>query len=97
AVGMGGDAVVVLPAVGEGYERFAAVLDPAHGMAAMHSEPPKTNPLGQQDAFVAKPAADVGGDDADLSLFEAETFGQSRAHDVRHLAGRIHRQLFEPR
>src|SRR5215468_5696927 len=97
ALGIGGDTVVVLSAIGAGDEMFAAVLDPAHRMAAMHSEPTETNLLGQQDAFVAEPAADVGSDDADLPLFEAETFGQSRAHDVGHLAGRIHRQLFQPR
>ncbi len=65
---------MVLPAIGSGNEVFAAVLDPAHRMAAMHGKPAETNFLGQQDAFVAEPPADVGRDDADLTLFEAETF-----------------------
>ncbi len=87
----------MLAAIGAGNEMFAAVLDPAHRMGATHGEPAETNLLRQQDTFVAEPAADVGGDDADLTFLEAETFRQSRAHDVRHLTGRVHRQLLEPR
>src|SRR6266567_1951744 len=49
---------------------FAAVFDPAHRVAAMHGKPAETNFFGQQDAFVAEPPADVGRDDADLTLFE---------------------------
>ena len=39
ALGIGGDAVMVLAAIGAGNEMFATILDPAHWMAAMHGEP----------------------------------------------------------
>src|SRR5262249_57382601 len=89
ALGIGGDAVMVLAAIGAGNEMFATILDPAHRMAAMHGEPAETNLLGQQDALVAKSAANVRRDDADLALVEAETLGQPGAHDVRHLTRRV--------
>ena len=88
---------MVLAAIGAGNEMFAPVLDPAHRMGTLHGEPAQADLLRQQDAFVTEPAADVGSDDAHLALFEAETFRQSGAHDVRHLAGRVDRQLLEPR
>src|SRR5262249_2832363 len=97
ALGIGGDAVVVLAAIGAGNEMFAAILDPAHRVAAMHGEPAETNLFRQQDALVANPAANVRRDDADLALVKAETLGQSGSHDVRHLTSRVYRQLLEPR
>src|SRR6516164_1309154 len=97
ALGIGGDAVMVLAAIGAGNEMFAAILDPAHRMAAMHGEPTETNLLRQQNALIAKSAANVRRDDADLSLVKTETLGQPGAHDVRHLTSRVDRQLLEPR
>ena len=87
AVGIGGDAVMVLAAIGAGGQMLAPVLDPAHRMAAVHREPAEADLLRQQDALVAEATADVGRDDADLALVEAETLGEAGAHDVRHLAG----------
>src|SRR5262249_21872104 len=97
ALGVSGDAVMVLATIGAGNKVFAPILDPAYRMSALHGEPAETDLLRQQDAFVAEPAADVGSDDAHLGFFDAETFRQSGAHDVRHLTGRVDRQLFEPR
>src|SRR5262249_37647701 len=74
ALGIGGDAVMMLAAIGAGDEMFAPVLDPAHRMTAMHGQPAETNLFRQEDALVAEPAADIGSDDADLTFFEAETF-----------------------
>src|SRR5262249_23535900 len=51
ALGISGDAVMVLAAIGAGNEMFATILDPAHRMAAMHGEPAETNLLRQQDAL----------------------------------------------
>src|SRR5262245_65327820 len=88
---------MVLAAIGAGDEMFAAILDPAHRVAATHGKPAETNLLRKQDAFVAKSPADVRRDDADLALVEAETLGEPGAHDVRHLTSRVDRQLLEPR
>ena len=85
AIGIDGDLVVVLAAIGAGGQMLAAILDPAHRMAAAHRQPRQADFLRQQDALVAEAAADIGRDDADLALLDAEAFGQAVAHDVRHL------------
>src|SRR5262245_12972121 len=88
---------MVLAAIGAGDAMFAAILDPAHRMAAMHGAPAETNLLRQQDAFVATSPADVRRADAALPLVEPATLGESGAHDVRHLTSRVDCQLLEPR
>ena len=95
AVGIAGDAVVMLAAIGAGRQMLAPILDPAHRMAATHGEPAEADFFGQQNALVAETAADIRRDHADLALVEAEAAGKSGAHDVRHLAGGINRQLIE--
>ena len=59
-IGVNGDLVVVLAAVGAGDEMLAAILGPAHGMAAAHRQPGQANLFRQQDALVAKASADIG-------------------------------------
>ena len=87
---------MVLAAVRARDQMLAAILDPAHRMAAAQGEPCERHLLGQQDALVAEAAAHVGGDDAHLAMIEAQAFRKPGAHDVRHLAGGIEGELFEP-
>ena len=75
---------------------LAPVLDPADGAAAFHREPRKRHLLGGKDALVAEAAADVGRNDANLALVEAEALGEARAHDVRYLGGAMDDELLEP-
>ena len=77
-------------------EMLAPVLQPAHGEAAAHREPAEANRLGQQNAFVAEAATDIGGDYADLTLIDPEALAEAVARDVRHLVGAVQRQLVEP-
>ena len=80
---------MVLAAIGAGREMLAAVLDPAHRMAATHRQPRQADFFRQQDALVAEAAADVGRNDADLALLHAEAFGKAAAHDMRHLRAEV--------
>jgi hypothetical protein len=88
---------MVLAAIGAGGQMLATILDPPHRMAAMHGQPAEADLLRQENALVAECSPDVRRDDADLALVEAQAFGESGAHDVRHLAGRVQRQLLEAR
>ncbi len=90
------DLVVMLPAVGAGDQMLAPVLDPAHGMAALHGEPGQADFLRQQNPFMAEAAADIGRDDADPALLQAEAIAQTIAHDMRHLAAAVEGELIEP-
>ena len=95
--GMGGDDVVVLAAVRVGDELLPAVLDPAHGVIPVHREPAEHDLLGEQDALVAESAADVGDDDAHLTLLEPQALREPGAHDVRDLASGVeHEHLQSP-
>src|SRR5207237_8296150 len=78
-IGIDGDLVVVLAAVGAGGEMLAAVLGPAHRMTATHRQPGKADFFRQQDSLVSKTAADVGRDDTDSALLHAETLGKTAA------------------
>ena len=82
-------------AIGVAGELLAAILDPAYGMAEMAGQPGGTDFFLQQDALVAEAAADIGRDDADARLVEAETAGKTGADDVRQLSGSIDQQLFQ--
>ena len=64
---------------------LAAILDPAHGMAELEREPGERDLLAAQQALVAEAAADIGRDDADRAVREAEALGKPGLHDVRHL------------
>src|SRR6185295_2744145 len=85
AIGIDGDLVMVLAAIGAGGEMLAAILGPAHRMTATHREPGKADFLRQQDALVPEATADVGRNDANSALLHAETFGEAAARDMRHL------------
>ena len=64
---------------------FAAILGPAHRMAATHRQPGKADFFRQQDALVPEAAPDVGRNDTDSALLHAEAFGEATARNVRHL------------
>ena len=74
---------------------LAAILGPAHGMAATLRQPGKADFFRQQDSLVPEAAADVGGDDTDSALLHAEALGKAAARDVRHLGRGIERELVE--
>ena len=83
-IGIGRDQIVMGAGIGAGDEMLAPVLDPAHRIAR-RGEPGDANLLGVQHAFVAEAAADIGRDDAELALLEAEMAGKPGADDMRHL------------
>ncbi len=86
----------MLAAIGAGAQMLAAILDPAHRMAAAHRQPRQADFLGQQNALVAETAADIGRDDADVAVIEPETSRQAGAVDVRHLRRAVDGELLEP-
>ena len=94
--GPGGHVVMVFAAVGVGGKLLVPVLDPADGTVEADGEGGADEFFRQQDALVAEAAADVGRDDADLALVEAEAFGEAGLGDVRHLGGGGDDQLLEP-
>ena len=96
-VGVGGQDVMVLAAVGVGGEALAAVLEPAQRRPELARRPGERHLLGEQDALVAEAAADVGGDDADLAFVEPEALGEARADDVRLLGGGVEDELAQAR
>ena len=87
---------MVFAAVGVGGKLLVPVLDPADRAVEADGEGGADEFFGQQDALVAEAAADVGRDDADLALVEAEAFGEAGLGDVRHLGGGGDDQLLEP-
>ena len=95
AVGMRGDDVVMLAAIGVGDQVLAPVLDPAHRMPAAQREPTDADLLRSEDALVAEAAADVGRDHPHLAVLEAEAVGKAGAHDVRHLGRAVDGELLE--
>ncbi len=92
---VGGDAVMVLAAIGVGGQVLAPVLQPADRVAAAQCEPREGHVLGEQDRLVAEAAADIRRDDADAPLLDPEAFGKAVAHDMRHLAGGVDHELVE--
>ena len=96
-IGVGGQDVVVLAAVGVGGEALAAVLDPPQRRAELARRPGQRHLLGEEDALVAEAAADIGSDDADLALVEPEALGEARAHDVGLLGGGVDDELAQAR
>src|SRR5208282_1889489 len=71
ALGIDGDLVMVLAAVGVRGQVLAAVFEPANGMAAMKREPAEADLLSEQNGLVSEAAANVGRDDADAALSQA--------------------------
>ena len=52
--------------------------------------------LNEQDPLIAEPAPHIGRDNTYPAFVEPETFGETGAHDMGHLGGRIQRQEFKP-
>ena len=75
AVGIDGDLVMMLAAIGAGAQMLAPVLDPADGEAFIEREPGKADFFGQQNSLVPEAAADVGRDHANAALLDAERVG----------------------
>src|SRR5262245_1009724 len=88
---------MVLAAVGVGGEALTPVLDPSQRRLDLARGPGERDLLGEQDALVAEPASDIGRNHADLSLVQPEALGETRAHDVWLLRGRVHDELPEAR
>ena len=95
-VGIAGDDVVVLAAIGVGGQMLAPVLEPAHRTLQMPGQPGDADLLRRQDPLVAEPAADIGRDHPDARMVEAEAFGDPGADDMRKLGGRDHGELAQP-
>ena len=87
---------MVFAAIGAGAQMLAPVLQPAHREAAAHRQPAEANRLGQENAFIAEAAADIGRDYADLSLIDPEALAEAIARDVRHLVGAVQGELVQP-
>ena len=85
----------MLAAVRVGDQLLAPVLDPSHGMVPVHRDPAEHDFFGEQDPLVAESAADIGDDNAHLTLLQPETLGEPGAHDVRHLACSVDHEHFE--
>ena len=95
-VGVGGENVVMLAAIGAGDQVLAPVLEPPQREAELARGPRQRDFLGQQDALVAEAAADIGRHHADLAFVQAQAFGEAGADDVRLLRGAGDDQLVEP-
>ena len=76
---------MVLAAIGVGDKLFAAILEPAHRMAASHGEPREADFLAGDDRLVAEAAADVGRDHADLELRDLQRIRKAGAHHMGEL------------
>ena len=96
AVGIDGDLVVVLAAIGACRQMFAAIFDPADGAAFTHRKPGEANFLRQQNSLVTKSPTDVRRYDANSALLDTETIGEAVTNNVRHLGAGIKRELVEP-
>ena len=96
-IGVRGDDVVVLAAVGVGDQMLAPVGDPARRAAELHRVPAGDELLRLDIGLEPEPAADVGGDDADLALLQPEEEGKAGADQMRHLGRGVDDQLVHPR
>jgi hypothetical protein len=86
---------MVLAAVRAGGEVLAPILDPAQRMAELQRRPGESDFLAQQNALVAEAAADIGRDDADAPLLDAEALGKTGANDVRLLGRADENEVIE--
>ena len=96
AVGIGGQFVVVFPAIGSAGQALAPVLDPADRVAQMAREVAGDDFLRHQHALIAEPAADIGRHHADRFLRQAEAFREAGADDMRHLRRGMEHDLLQP-
>ena len=89
----GPDRVVMVARMRRGLHRLAPLLDPLHRPAQMHRQHTERDVFGIEDRLHAEAAADVGRDDADAILGQAEHLAQQMADEVRYLRGRPEREL----
>ncbi len=83
----------LVAAVDRGEDVLAAVLDPLHGRADGLRGRAEQELLAVAVQLRAEPAADVGRDHAHLRLGRLVDDGHERSHEVRHLRGRVQRDL----
>src|SRR5580700_8256728 len=87
---------MVLAAIGVGSEMLAAVLQPAHRIIDALREPGQRHLLAAQQALVAEAAADVGRNDPECTMGEAEAFAQAGLHRMWKLGRSEERELSKP-
>ena len=85
AIGIAGDFIMMLAAIGIRREMLTAVLEPAHRMLDLRRQPAERHLFGAQQSLVAEAAADIGRDDAHIAVLEPEAFGKPGLHGMRKL------------
>ena len=85
--------IVMVARVSRGLHSLAPLLDPLHRPVEPHGQRTQRDVLGIQDGLDAEATADVGCDDADAILGQAENAGQQMTREMGHLRRRPQRQL----
>ena len=96
-VGIGCDPVDMLARLGRGHQVFAPVFEPADWLAGIERDGADDDLLRHQPRLAAEPAADVGGNDAQLVGRQVQHLRQTGAHQMRNLRRQIDNQLLRPR
>ena len=96
SVGIGGDPVMVVAGMRGGLEMLGAVLDPAHRMVELQRECRQDDLLGVEPRLRPEPAADIGRDDPDGALVDAEDLAKGDPHGMRGLGRGIDHDLVQP-
>ena len=78
------------------HQMLAAILDPAHRMIELERQRGDHHLLRREPRLDAEAAADIGRDDADAPLLDAECLGKAEAERVRHLGRAVDHELVEP-
>ena len=92
-IGIGRDLVVVLPGVCPRHQMFAAIFSPADRPPGFQGHPGHRYLFRLQHAFVAKAAADIGGDHPDLALIHSQAFRQTGTDQMWNLGRSVDDQL----
>ena len=80
-----------------GDEIFTPVLRPPNRRPKLAREPGDDHEFGRQRHLLPEPAADIGGDHAQIRFRHADQFGDDRPHGVRHLGRAVERQALAAR
>jgi hypothetical protein len=75
---------------------LAAVLDPAHRMIELQREVREDDLLGVEPRFRAKPAADIGSNNPNGALVDAQILCNRDPHHMRRLGRSIDHDFIEP-
>jgi len=75
---------------------LAAVLDPAHRVIELQRKRRQDDFLGVKSRLRAKPAADIGRNDANGALINAQILGNRDPHHMRRLGRGIDHDFIEP-